>query len=196
MDIDQTNVEIAQNAVRDQEKPAAAKEKSSDPKKKEKRSPSEGHVKKVFVEPDVDEFNRAMKCLKESKFDDRIETKKCFDAIYRIFNRFKTDVVVRGGDEDQDKVLDLYFPLMIEIIEYIQSPSYNNFFKEFDRKLTKNILKRCIVEPFADRIMRKKVRETDKNAEAFALWREGKGPNPQSLDLEQTFEIDLYEKDD
>ena len=44
--------------------------------------------------------------------------------------------------------------------------------------------------------MRKKVRETELNAEAFALWREGKGPNPQSLDLEQTFEIDLYENDD
>ena len=119
MNKDQTNVEIAENAVKDQEKPAAANEKSSDPKKKEKRSPSEGQVKKVFVEPDVDEFNRAMKCLKESKFDDRIETKKSFDAIYRIFNRFKTDVVVRGGDENQDKVLDLYLPLMIEIIEYI-----------------------------------------------------------------------------
>ena len=47
---------------------------------------------------------------------------------------------------------------MIDIIEYIQSPQYHNFFKEFDKKLTKNILKRCVVEPFNDRIMKKSQR--------------------------------------
>ena len=129
-------------------------EKSSDPKKKERRSPSEGQVRKVYAETDVEEFKKAMDSLKESKFDDRVETKKCFDAIYRIFNRFKTDAVISSKNENPDKVLDLYLPMMIEIIEYIQSPTYNNFFKDFDKKLTKNILKRCIVEPFADRIMK------------------------------------------
>lgn len=108
----------------------------------------------MSAETDIEECVKALESLKESKFDDRVETKKCFDAIYRIFNRFKTDAVISSVNEDPDKVLDMYLPLMIDIIEYIQSPSYNNFFKEFDKKLTKNILKRCIVEPFADRIMK------------------------------------------
>ena len=48
-----------------------------------------------------------------------METKKCFDAIYRIFNRFKTDAVISSVNEDPDKVLDIYIPVMIDIIEYI-----------------------------------------------------------------------------
>ena len=44
---------------------------------------------------------------------------------------------------------------MIQIVEWVDSPQYKNFFKEFDRKLSKNVLKRCIVEPFSERIMRK-----------------------------------------
>lgn len=49
----------------------------------------------------------------------------------------------------------------MKIIDYIGSPQYNNFFKEFDKKLTKNLLKRCIVDPFAERIMKKVQQPSD-----------------------------------
>jgi len=50
---------------------------------------------------------------------------------------------------------------MIQIIEYIQTPQYNNFFKEFDKKLSKNVLKRCVVDPFSERIMKKVARMSE-----------------------------------
>ena len=74
MDIDQTNVEIAENAVKDSEDTSKAQAKndtSSDPKKKERRSPSEGQVRKVYAETDIEECKKALEALKESKFDDR-----------------------------------------------------------------------------------------------------------------------------
>ncbi len=89
--------------------------------------------------------------LKESTLEDRVETKKGFESMYRIFNRFKQELVVSNQNQN---VLKIYIQLMTDIIEYVQSPQYNNFFKEFDKKLTKNILKRCVVEPFNERIMK------------------------------------------
>ena len=80
-------------------------------------------------------------------------------------------MVISNSSENPDKVLKPYLILMIDIIEYIQCPQYNNFFKEFDKKLTKNILKRCIIEPFAERIMKKCVHETEVNKGAYDLWR-------------------------
>ena len=44
---------------------------------------------------------------------------------------------------------------MNEIIDYVKSPQFNNFYREFDKKLTKNVLKRCVVDPFTERIMKK-----------------------------------------
>ena len=34
------------------------------------------------------------------------------------------------------------------VLEFVQSVQFNNFYKCFDKKLTKNIWKRCIVDPF------------------------------------------------
>ena len=34
-------------------------------------------------------------------------------------------------------------------MSYIKEPQYANFFKNFDKKLTKNIMKRCVVDVFA-----------------------------------------------
>ena len=67
---------------------------------------------------------------------------------------------------------------MTDIIEYVQSPQYNNFFKEFDKKLTKNILKRCVVEPFNERIMKKCLRSKSENEQVLMT------------------EIELYERED
>ena len=36
---------------------------------------------------------------------------------------------------------------MAEILEYLSSPHFNNTFKFMDKKLSKNVLKRCFVEP-------------------------------------------------
>lgn len=44
---------------------------------------------------------------------------------------------------------------MDSIIDYIKSAQFNNFFKKFDKKLTKNVLKRCVINPFTERIMKK-----------------------------------------
>ena len=38
---------------------------------------------------------------------------------------------------------------MTQLIEYIQEPQYTNFYKNYDKKLTKNILKRCVVDLFS-----------------------------------------------
>jgi len=37
---------------------------------------------------------------------------------------------------------------MDHVLDFVQSAQFNNFYKCFDKKLTKNILKRCIVDPF------------------------------------------------
>jgi hypothetical protein len=74
----------------------------------------------VSAEYDIDECKKALEMLKESNFENRAETKKCFDAMYRIFNRFKSESVFSSSNlENSDKVLDLYLPIMIDIISYI-----------------------------------------------------------------------------
>jgi hypothetical protein len=75
--------------------------------------------KKHIAELDVEECLKALQSLKESSFDDRTETKKGFDALYRIFNRFKNDSVMSNQGQN---VLTLYLKLMQDIIEYVQSP--------------------------------------------------------------------------
>ena len=52
---------------------------------------------------------------------------------------------------------------MIRIMDYCQSTQFANFFKAFDRKLTKNVLKRCVVDPFSERIMRKSIAPDQKD---------------------------------
>ena len=47
-----------------------------------------------------------------------------------------------------------YVKLMKQIVEFMHSPLYINMFKNKDKKLTKNMIKRCVVEPFCDKIMK------------------------------------------
>jgi hypothetical protein len=91
MDIDKASVEIGDSSAQvTGVKHSDQKEKRSESKKKDSQR-SEGPVRKVIAEHDIDECQKALDMLKESNFEDRNETKKCFDAIYRIFNRFKQD---------------------------------------------------------------------------------------------------------
>jgi len=44
--------------------------------------------------------------------------------------------------------------LQRQIIAYLTSPSYINYYKCHDKKLTKNTMKRCFVEPFCDKFLK------------------------------------------
>ena len=47
-----------------------------------------------------------------------------------------------------------YVSLQNQIVHYLRSPSYANYYKNHDKKLTKNTVKRCVVEPFIDKFMK------------------------------------------
>ena len=61
------------------------------------------------------------------------------------------------------KNLAEYLDLMIKIMDYSQSPQFANFFKAFDKKLSKNVLKRCVIDPFTERIMKKSISPDEKD---------------------------------
>jgi len=42
---------------------------------------------------------------------------------------------------------------MKDVIDFIQTPKYHNFFAE--KKLTNNLIKRCIIEPFCSKFINK-----------------------------------------
>jgi hypothetical protein len=58
---------------------------------------------------------------------------------------------MKGLNNEQ---LPEYVQLMRDIVGYLQTPTFINFYKKYDKKLTKNMAKRCIVEPFCDKIMK------------------------------------------
>jgi len=49
--------------------------------------------------------------------------------------------------------LNDYLQLINAILEYSESPSYKNYFAKFDKKLTKNLVKRCVVEPLCEKFL-------------------------------------------
>lgn len=79
--------------------------------------------------------------------------------------------------------------IMSEIMDYLQTPGYQNYFAQYDKKLTKNVLKRCIVEVIAERILCKKFNEkADLNPEDHS--EEG-----SSAPMESKCEIDIHLED-
>jgi len=60
---------------------------------------------------------------------------------------------MKGLNNDQ---LPDYVALMQGIVEYLHSPHYINMFKKYDKKLTKNMIKRCVVEQFCDKFLKKR----------------------------------------
>ncbi len=73
---------------------------------------------------------------------------------------------MKGINNDQ---LPEYANLMAELVEYLHTPQYINFFKNYDKKLTKNMVKRCVVEPFCDKFLKAKMGEEPE----IARWKEG-----------------------
>lgn len=43
---------------------------------------------------------------------------------------------------------------MRHLAEFLITPAYINYFKKYDKKLSKNLVKRCIVEPFTSKLMK------------------------------------------
>ena len=41
---------------------------------------------------------------------------------------------------------------MREALDFLETPTFNNFYGKFDKKLRKNVVKRCAVEPLIERI--------------------------------------------
>jgi hypothetical protein len=55
-----------------------------------------------------------------------------------------------------NELLPEYVKLMSDFVDYVVSPAYHNYYSNYDKKLTKNIVKRCVIEPFVDKFMKKK----------------------------------------
>ena len=111
------------------------------------------------MESHIQAGHAALQGLEESNFDERAEAKRNFEQLYKVFLKFKQTPIESAADSP----LLGWLKLMMKTIDYVQTAQYNNYFKEFDKKLTKNILKRCVVEPFAERIMQKVTTEEGDN---------------------------------
>ena len=80
--------------------------------------------------------------LKRSKFETKVEDKQHFETVQHAFK------VMRANNNDY---LPQYVSLMKDVLEFIMTPLYHNFFGE--RKLTHNLVKRCLIRPFCDKLM-------------------------------------------
>ena len=47
-----------------------------------------------------------------------------------------------------------YVRLQRQIVAYLHTPQYVNYYKSQDKKLTKNTVKRCVLEPFCEKFMK------------------------------------------
>ena len=47
-----------------------------------------------------------------------------------------------------------YVRLQRQIIAYLKTPQYVNYYKSQDKKLTKNTVKRCVLEPFIEKFLK------------------------------------------
>ena len=83
-----------------------------------------------------------------SGFDERDQTKLEFLNMYHTFKNF----CVNAKKTEHDDLLG-YLKLIREILEYVQSPQFAQFFANFDRKIRKNVVKRCVVQPLTKRIL-------------------------------------------
>ena len=88
---------------------------------------------------------QALRDLVESKSDNIAIEKQNFEIITLCFKKMK------GLNND---LLPEYVNLMHQLVDFLHSPKYINFYKKYDKKLTKNMIKRCFVEPFSDKFMK------------------------------------------
>jgi hypothetical protein len=71
--------------------------------------------------------------------------KKNFEFLQTTFRKMK------GLNND---MLPDFIRLQRQIVAYLHTPSYVNYYKCHDKKLTKNTVKRCFVEPFCDKFLK------------------------------------------
>lgn len=60
-----------------------------------------------------------------------------------------------------NELLPEYVALMRKLVEFLTTAAYHNYFKKYDKKLTKNIVKRCVIEPFSDKFMKSKEQQNE-----------------------------------
>ena len=51
-------------------------------------------------------------------------------------------------------LLPEYVNLQRQVVAYLITPSFVNYYKVHDKKLTKNTIKRCVVDPFCEKMMK------------------------------------------
>ena len=69
------------------------------------------------------------------------------------FIRLKNANPLTPNNKEEIGLLPDYFVQMQAIIEFLSSPYYINNCAKIDKKLTKNLLKRCVTEPICDRLL-------------------------------------------
>ena len=83
--------------------------------------------------------------MENAKFDDAQSEKKNFVVVQQTFKKMK------GLNNE---LLPEYVKLMRQVITFMQTPVYANFYANYDRKLSKNLVKRCFLEPFSDKFLK------------------------------------------
>jgi hypothetical protein len=79
------------------------------------------------------------------RFENIAQEKRNFELLQTTFRKMK------GLNND---ILPEYVRLQRQIVAYLHTPSYINYYKCHDKKLTKNTVKRCFIEPFCDKLMK------------------------------------------
>jgi hypothetical protein len=110
-----------------------------------------------------------MQSLREAKFEEKESLKPKFIVLYQFFNKLVThrapekSVSNLHGDQDSAKqgLADFEYSeekasviaeltLMKDCLDLVESETYSKLFGAFDKKLRKNVIKRCVVEPLID----------------------------------------------
>ena len=90
----------------------------------------------------------ALEQLKASRFEDNEKNTELFEVFYETFTKMK---------DEKNEWLHEYASLMHDITEFLETSLYLNYFAKYDKKLTKNIVKRCLIKPFKGKIMKQRV---------------------------------------
>jgi len=79
------------------------------------------------------------------RFETAPSEKKNFEFLQTTFRKMK------GLNNE---LLPEFVKLQNMIVGFLITPTYANYYKKNDKKLTKNTVKRCVVEPFCEKFMK------------------------------------------
>ena len=99
----------------------------------------------AITESPLKEAFQALRNLENVRHENVQNEKKNFEYLQTTFRKMK------GLNNEH---LPEYVKLQKQIVAYLHTPSYTNYYKVHDKKLTKNTVKRCFVEPFCDKFMK------------------------------------------